>query len=276
MIDVLKVVLAAVVVPATGCSPASAAGPPPALADRDLRDHAARGDPVRQDVRSPAGRGDRPGRAGHFPRSTCLADQGSQGRRKHPLCVGLLAVLALVLIVVVPVAVELMGWFLGRQFTMAPGAIARMVMMTMLLPLAAGVIVRMALPALAARIERPVALVAKVLLPLAALVLLAASLPAVSAAVGDGTVVVMIAFAVVGFIVGHLLGGPHPDHSVVLALSSACRHPAIALAIAAPNFPDEQFGGTIILYLIVSGLVGVPYLAWQRRSVAAVASTARA
>jgi BASS family bile acid:Na+ symporter len=54
----------------------------------------------------------------------------------------------------------------------------------------------------------------------------------------------------------------------VLALSSACRHPAIALSIAAANFPDEHFGGTILLYLIVSTVVGVPYLAWNRKQVA--------
>jgi len=51
----------------------------------------------------------------------------------------------------------------------------------------------------------------------------------------------------------------------VLALSSACRHPAIALGIAAANFPDERFGGTIILYMLVSAIVGIPYVAWQRR-----------
>ena len=36
-----------------------------------------------------------------------------------------------------------------------------------------------------------------------------------------------------GLLAGHLMGGPDPDHSVVLARSSACRHPAIALSIAA-------------------------------------------
>jgi BASS family bile acid:Na+ symporter len=64
------------------------------------------------------------------------------------------------------------------------------------------------------------------------------------------------------------MGGPDPEHSVVLALSSACRHPAIALSIAATNFPDERFGGTILLYLIVSAVVGIPYIAWQRKQVA--------
>jgi bile acid:Na+ symporter, BASS family len=37
------------------------------------------------------------------------------------------------------------------------------------------------------------------------------------------------------------------------------------LAVAAANFPDQRFGGTIILYLLVSAVVGIPYVARQRR-----------
>jgi BASS family bile acid:Na+ symporter len=70
-------------------------------------------------------------------------------------------------------------------------------------------------------------------------------------------------------LVGHVLGGPDPEHAAVLALSTACRHPAIALASAATNYPGEHFGGTILLYLLVSILVGMPYIAWQRRRLAA-------
>ena len=54
-----------------------------------------------------------------------------------------------------------------------------------------------------------------------------------------------------GLIVGDLFGRPLREDSVVLALSTACRHPAIALSIATANFPDEHFVGTILLYLLV-------------------------
>src|SRR5262249_19437734 len=118
---------------------------------------------------------------------------------------------------------------------------------------------------IAARLERPVRLAANGLLLVGVVVLLAASWQAVWAAVGNGTILVLIGFVVVGLLVGHLLGAPEPEHSAVLALSTACRHPAIALGIAAANFPDERFGGTIILYLLVSAIIGVPYVAWQRR-----------
>lgn len=177
---------------------------------------------------------------------------------------GLMAMLSLLSIAVIPLAVDVLGRFFGRSFAMAPLAIARVVLTAALLPLVAGMTVRALRPGIADRLEKPVRMVTKVLLPLAILAMLAGSWQAVWAAVGDGTVLAIVAFVVSGLLVGHVLGGPEREHSVVLALSSACRHPAIALSIAAANFPNERFGGTILLYLIVSALVGIPYLAWHR------------
>jgi bile acid:Na+ symporter, BASS family len=183
---------------------------------------------------------------------------------------GLMAFLALLSIVAVPAMLALLGRITGRQLAMAPGAVTGVVLKSTLAPLAVGAAFRTVLPAVADRLEKPVTLVGNVLLPLAALVLLSATLPVMWALIGDGTVVAMVIFTFVGLAIGHLLGGPNPGHSVVLALSTACRHPALALTIAATNFPGERFEGTILLYLIVNFAVGIFYLAWQRRQVAAV------
>ena len=177
----------------------------------------------------------------------------------------LLAVLAALAIVAIPLWLAILQQLANRPLTLAPGTVARVVIVSTLLPLALGVAIRSLLPALADKIEGPIALVARVLLPAAVLVLLAATWRQVWGATGAGTILAMIAFVTAGLLVGHLMGGPDPEHSVVLALSSACRHPAIALTIASANFPDHHFAGTILLYLIVNGLVGVPYLAWHRR-----------
>ena len=97
-------------------------------------------------------------------------------------------------------------------------------------------------------------------------VLLVAIAPAILAVIRDPTVVIAIlVFLAVGLAVGHVLGGPNPNNSVVLALSTACRHPAIALSIAAANFPEERFDAVILLYLILGAIAAVPYLAWHRR-----------
>jgi len=185
------------------------------------------------------------------------------GRRSYGL--GLMLFLGLVAIVVIPLVIELLARVFSRSFTVDSGAIARIVFVAVLLPLVAGMAVRMFLPRIAERLDKPVHIMANGLLLVGALVLLAVAWQAVWAAAGDGTLLVLIAFVVAGLVVGHLMGAPEPEHSVVLALSTACRHPAIALAIAVANFPDQRFGGTILLYLLVSAAVGFPYVAWQRR-----------
>jgi BASS family bile acid:Na+ symporter len=185
--------------------------------------------------------------------------------------IGLMAVLGLLSIVTVPLAVKLLDLYLGRPLEAAPSAVARVVLVSTLAPMAAGMIVRAVLPAFAERLAKIVTRVGKVLLPLGSLALIIGVLPAVWALIGNGNVLAIVIFTVAGLAIGHVLGGPDPDHSLVLALSTACRHPAIALSIASSNFPDERFGATIVLYLIVNAIVGKPYMAWQeRRSAEAV------
>jgi BASS family bile acid:Na+ symporter len=179
--------------------------------------------------------------------------------------IGLMAWLGVASIVVIPAALELFQRLTGRELGMAPSAVAGLVLKTVLAPLLAGMALRTLWPALAHRLARPFSLAAKGLLFLGLIVLLPSVLPALWTLVGNGTVFAMLIFTVVGLAVGHVLGGPHPDHSVVLALSTASRHPAIALAIAASNFPDQHLGGTILLFLLVNAIAAVPYLAWQRR-----------
>jgi BASS family bile acid:Na+ symporter len=194
------------------------------------------------------------------------------GRQAYGL--GLMALLALLSIVIVPLAVHLLAQYFDRPLAMAPGAIARIVLVMTFLPLVAGMAVRALSPGTADRIVRPVEVLAVVLLTLAALALLAGTWRAVWEAVGDGTVVGIVAFAAAGLLVGHLLGGPDRAEAVVLAVSSATRHPVIALTVAASNFPDERFGGTILLYVIVSAVVAIPYVAWNRKQMSATLATA--
>jgi bile acid:Na+ symporter, BASS family len=181
---------------------------------------------------------------------------------------GLMALLALVSIMAVPASLAILEWVVGRQLRMPPGTIAGLMIKAVLAPLAAGMVVRAMRPALAQRLEKPVALVAKVLLPLAIVALLVATVPAMWALVGEGTLLALVLFTVAGLVIGHALGGPDPDHAVVLAFSTACRHPALALAIATTNFPDLRFGALILLYALVNAALGIPYVAWHRKHAA--------
>jgi BASS family bile acid:Na+ symporter len=122
-------------------------------------------------------------------------------------------------------------------------------------------------PEVTAKISKPVSTAALAVLVVCALVVLFKLLPAMISLIGDGTIVVFIVFVAVGIIAGHLLGGPQENNRVVLAHSSAVRHPAVALAIASANFPEQKLViPAILLYLLVNLLVFIPYLAWRRRN----------
>jgi BASS family bile acid:Na+ symporter len=176
----------------------------------------------------------------------------------------LMAVLAALAVVTVPLSAQLLETVVGKPFTASPMSIARAVMMSTVLPLFAGVAVRAMLPAIAHRIEPVVTLLARVLLPLAAVLLLAGTWRMIWEAIGGGAIVAMAVFAALGFLIGDLFGGPERGNATVLALACATRHPAIALSVASTNSPNEHYAGTILLYLLVNGVVGLAYLKWRQ------------
>ena len=185
------------------------------------------------------------------------------GRASYGL--SLMATLAVLSIVLVPAAVELLQRVFDRPLGAAPGAVARIVLTMIVLPLLAGTFIRALMPTFAHRAAPMVALAGTVLLALAVLALIAATWRVIWDATGGGAIAAMVVFVAVGVAAGHILGGPEREHSTVLALSSAWRHPVVALTIASANFPDQHFAGTVLLYVIVSFLVTLPYLAWQKR-----------
>jgi bile acid:Na+ symporter, BASS family len=191
-------------------------------------------------------------------------EQKAGGHASYAL--GLMMIAAVLSIAIVPAEVDMVGRYFMRPFAVSPWAIAGIALKAAVLPLLAGMLLRAVLPGVAARITKPVEIIATVLLVAGVLALLAGTFRAVLSLVGNGSIVAMAAFVVIGLAVGHALGGPSAEHRLVLALSTASRHPAIALAIAKANFPDEpHLGATIILYLLVSLLIGIPYQIWQER-----------
>jgi BASS family bile acid:Na+ symporter len=118
----------------------------------------------------------------------------------------------------------------------------------------------------AGRLARPLAIFATVLLIAAATPILIKEWPSVRSLVGSFSVVAAALFSLVGLAVGHSLGGPDPDDRTVLALSTASRHPAMALAIAHGGASDAQgLLAAVLLVVIVSGIVSLPYVKWRAR-----------
>lgn len=186
---------------------------------------------------------------------------------------GLMIVAGVLSMLTLPLSIYLAGWYIGRPVATPAGTIAKIMMISIVVPLGAGLAVRAAWPAVADRLATPLGLTARALLLIGALGLVIAATVPMLALVGNGTLVAMVAVVVVGLATGHWLGGPEDADRRVLALSTASRHPAIALAVAKANFPDEpQLGPTILLYLLVSAIGGIAYQKWVRRHDAPVLS----
>jgi bile acid:Na+ symporter, BASS family len=156
---------------------------------------------------------------------------------------------------------------------MKPWPIARLALFTILIPLGLGMAARQLAPGSADRIARPLAMFAGLLMVAAVLPILFAAKSAIWALVGNGTLLAIAAFVVVGLAVGHWLGGPDPRERTALALATAARHPAMALTIATTNFPDQPaVAPAILIYLIFGTVIAIPYLKWRERVASSVPS----
>jgi BASS family bile acid:Na+ symporter len=179
--------------------------------------------------------------------------------------IGLLAVLGLLSIVTIPASLELMERLFQVPLQVSTTVIAGMILKSILAPLLLGLAIRAFAPGLADRLEAPVSKLAKLLLALGVIPLLVSVLPTVLQLATGSTLLAIVLFNVIGLVVGHLMGGPNPDQAVVLGLSTATRHPMIAITIAMANYSDPKVGATIILALLVNAVLGGIYVAWHRR-----------
>lgn len=186
------------------------------------------------------------------------------GRENYTI--GLLVTSAAFSVIVIPLAVEILQRIIGIPMRMRPRTVAGVVAATVFLPLIVGIAVKTWAPKLAERLVKPMAVIALVLLVLSALPVLGGATGAMLSLIGDGTLLSISVFSVFGFIVGHLLGGPAPENRPTLALASATRHPAVALAIAHANFPNQRLAmPAVLLYLMVCGVLSAIYLNWVKR-----------
>jgi len=179
--------------------------------------------------------------------------------------IGLLVVAAVMAVVLVPVEIELIGPIFGVEIHMSVSVIAGLMITAIVAPLMAGMAVRMVLPQLAASLERPLIFVADGALALTGVVIAVAAWPQVMTLVGNGTIAVFAGFVLAALVTGHYFGGPNPTDRTVLAVATAMRHPGVAVAIAAANFPGQSLpAAAVLLYMLVSGVVIVPYAYWRR------------
>ncbi|PTD26363.1 Na+-dependent transporter [Sphingomonas fennica] len=179
--------------------------------------------------------------------------------------VGLLATASVAAVVLTPLAVTLIGRLLGVAVDISASRVATVMLVSVIIPLGIGIGIRTLQPDAAARIAPAMSRAAMILLVVAALPLLFEAGPAIWAMVGDGVLLGLIAFTLIGLVAGHLLGGPDNGNRTVLALATGTRHPGVAIAIATANFPHEKAVLAVVFYhLVISALVSLPYVRRRR------------
>jgi len=180
--------------------------------------------------------------------------------------IGLLVAISLLAIAVVPLLIQLFAMAFKQSGSISPAIVAQIVLTVILLPLVLGLVTRYALAKIIKEktIQKAAGVlssIATVLLLIGVVVILVKSLPAIATLIGNGTVLVIVIFVLIGLAVGYRFGGPDPDDRNALAVSTVSRHPGMALAIAGVNFPQEKLSfAAIALYLLINAVITFVYL----------------
>ncbi|MGA7052318.1 MAG: hypothetical protein WBZ37_13805 [Mycobacterium sp.] len=190
------------------------------------------------------------------------------GRQEY--VVGLLVAMSLLAIVLVPLTVMILDEVLGRSAQITPASVAKIMLLTVLAPLLVGLLIRHWVPA-AEKASGAIIAIAGILLIVATALLLYGLWPITRLYIGNGVVAMLAALATIGLAVGHLFGGPRPGDRTALAMSTASRHPAVALAVATSGTVIEPKPAlaVILLYLVVATIISLPYQKWRRPAVGA-------
>ena len=180
--------------------------------------------------------------------------------------IGLHVAIGLLAIIFVPLAMEVIGLVRGVELHMTMAPVAKVVFISVLIPILAGIGLHKLAPALSERLSKPIALTSGMGVIVCAVVMWISAAPAMWSLIGNGTVIAFLAFVLTGLAIGHSFGGPVPENRTSLALSTASRHPGIALLLAQANFPAEKLvTAAVLLYLLVNAVGSIPYLLWTKR-----------
>ena len=179
--------------------------------------------------------------------------------------IGLHVAIGLLAIIFVPLAMQIIGLVRGVDLHMTIAPVAKVVFISVLIPLAVGIGVHKLAPALSERVAKPIAGISGIGVVVCIVAMWISAAPAMWSLIGNGTVIALLAFVLVGLAIGHLLGGPVPENRTSLAISTASRHPGVALLLAQANFPAEKLAtAAVLLYLIVMAVGSIPYLVWTK------------
>ena len=175
-------------------------------------------------------------------------------------------VLLALAIAFIPAAVALLGAYFRIDLHLEPSRVAALVLTRALIPLLVGVLIARLLP----KVGAPLARIATPLLQIVLLALVAVALAATWRglfSLGARAWATCAAVALGALLIGHLCGGPDPDHRRVLASYSMLRFPGLALLIASVAPAGKRVVPVVLAYVLLGTVFLALYdvLAHRRR-----------
>jgi bile acid:Na+ symporter, BASS family len=174
--------------------------------------------------------------------------------------VGAMVLLMVVTVGYLPIVLPL----LLPGVTVDPWKIARSLVLVMLLPLAAGLVLKALYEDRAVRVKPVLDWISNVSLILLVLLITAANIDKVLEVFGTRGILAGLLFVALGFGIGWLLGGPGNDTRRVLALGTGQRNIAAALVVGSQSFSDPR----VVVMVVVVAIVGLIILMPLSRALA--------
>ena len=178
-------------------------------------------------------------------------------------------------ILVVPVMLVVVEAVFGVTGSFDPLAMSRILLVSVAVPLAVGLLLGRLLPGWRRQIALWAGRMGNAALLIAAITVLFVIWPDMLRLIGGGVLWVTSLTIAFALCVGHWLGGPDEGNRGALAVACAARHPAVAIALSTAVFP--AYGAPIVavveLFLIANIIITIPYMRWRRRVMRTLAST---
>jgi BASS family bile acid:Na+ symporter len=167
-------------------------------------------------------------------------------------------------VLTVPASVAILDRIFSVEFEVTPLDIGRQVFFAQLIPLALGAMLRAVRPALAARVEAPLARFGNLLLLVLAILVLA-DLPSIVKAVGWTPTIAGVGVTVCALGVGTAFAWRDREVRPAAAVAAAMRNPGLALVIATANRVPPEVTAAVIGYALGLGVTLVAFVHWHKR-----------
>ena len=187
----------------------------------------------------------------------------SMAKGNVPASVGLMVILAGSSAVLAPLLLRiLLRLFSGGESPQADAVkMLKTLLVSQLLPLCAGLALRLSRSSLADKIKRPVEIFSSVLMLITLMLVLALYYPVLLRIrlIAFGA---MLLLCLAGLAVGWISGGPDPGTRKALALTTSFRNAGVGMVIAAGGFAGTAVLSAIVAYTVVSTVGTVASALW--------------